>query len=111
MDNLLTLALEAHSQEHNHHRRYEVVLGLDLLDDWTVDIRYGRVGQSGRLLRFASPRPDDIRAIIRERLRRRLSAPKRIGCPYRLAEFSSVAGLDASSWLPGDVMARFFCSA
>ena len=24
MDNLMTLALEAHSDEHNHHRRYEM---------------------------------------------------------------------------------------
>ena len=108
MDNLLTVAFEAHNAERNHHRRYEVVLGLDLLDDWTLDICYGRVGQGGRVLRFASPRPEDIRAIIRDRLRRRLSAPKRIGCPYRLAEFSSAPGFDASSWLPGEVMAGFF---
>ena len=110
MDNLLTLAFEAHNQENNHHRRYEVVLGQDLLDDWTVAIRYGRVGQGGRQLRFASPRPDEIRAVIRDRLRRRLSAPKRIGCPYRLAAFSTAPGFDAASWLPGDVMARFFAA-
>lgn len=111
MDNLLTVAFEAHNAERIHHRRYEVVLGKDLLDDWTVTIRYGRVGQGGRLLRFASPRPGDIRAVIRDRLRRRLSAPKRIGCPYRLAVFSTTPGFDASSWLPGDVMARFFALA
>jgi hypothetical protein len=34
----------------------------------------------------AAPSEEPIRAIIRDRLRRRLSAPKRIGCPYRLAE-------------------------
>ena len=49
-----------------------------------------------------------MQAIIRDRLRRRLSAPKRIGCPYRLAAFNAAPGLDASSWLPGDVMAKFF---
>jgi hypothetical protein len=38
----------------------------------------------------------------------RLSAPKRIGCPYRLAAFTAAPGFDAASWLPGDVMARFF---
>lgn len=108
MDNLLTVAFEAHNAERNHHRRYEVVLGQDLLDDWTVVIRYGRIGQGGRLLRFASSRPDDIRAVIRDRLRRRLSAPKRIGCAYHLAVFSTSPGFDASSWLPSDVMAKFF---
>lgn len=111
MDNLLTVAFEAHSAERNHHRRYEVVLGQDLLDDWTVAIRYGRVGQGGRVLRFASPRREEVRAVIRDRLQRRLSAPRRIGCPYRLATLSTAPGIDAWSWLPGDVMARFFASA
>jgi hypothetical protein len=49
-----------------------------------------------------------MQAVIRDRLRRRLSAPKRIGCPYRLAAFDYAPGFDASGWLPGDVMVRFF---
>jgi hypothetical protein len=83
--------------------------GLDLLDDWTVAISYGRTGQAGgREVRYAAPEADAMRAVIRDRLRRRLSAPKRIGCPYRLAAFSAAPGFDASSWPPGEVMARFF---
>jgi predicted DNA-binding WGR domain protein len=108
MDNLLTVAFEAHNQEKNHHRRYQVTVGRDLLDDWIVAIRYGRTGQGGQEIRFASPRPEEMHAIIRDRLRRRLSAPKRIGCPYRLTALSAAPGFDASAWLPGDVMARFF---
>ncbi|MGA2701280.1 MAG: hypothetical protein ABSH35_09295 [Isosphaeraceae bacterium] len=38
----------------------------------------------------------------------RLSAPKRIGRPYRLAAFSTAPGFDTQAWLPGDVMATFF---
>jgi hypothetical protein len=108
MDNLLTVAFEAHHQEKNHHRRYRVTVGRDLLDEWTVAICYGRTGQAGREIRYAAPEADAMRAIIRDRLRRRLSAPKRIGCPYRLAAFSAAPGFDASAWLPGDVMASFF---
>ena len=93
MDNLLTLAFEAHNSEQNHHRRYEVTLGRDLLDDWTVVIRYGRCGQGSQGKQFASPEADEMKALIRDRLRRRLSAPKRIGCPYRLAAFSSLDDL------------------
>jgi len=107
MDNLLTIAFEAHSQEENHHRRYEITVGRDLLDDWTVAIRYGRTGQGGQEMRFASPKPDEMRALIRDRLRRRLSAPKRIGCAYRLSAFNAAPGFDAAAWLPGDIMARF----
>jgi len=108
MDNLLSVAFEAHHPEKNHHRRYEVVIGRDLLDAWMVVIRFGRTGQHGRELRYASPRAEEVQAVIRDRLRRRLSAPRRIGCPYRLTAISSAAGFDASAWLPGDVMARFF---
>jgi hypothetical protein len=108
MDNLLTIAFEAHHTELNHHRRYQITLGRDLLDHWTVAIGYGRVGQGGQQKRFASPEAEDIRAVIRDRLRRRLSAPKRIGCHYRLASFNAAAGFDPGEWLPGDIMAGFF---
>jgi predicted DNA-binding WGR domain protein len=52
MDDLLTIRLEAHHPSLNHHRRYELSVGHDLLGDWTVTIRYGRVGQAGQSLRF-----------------------------------------------------------
>jgi len=58
--------------------------------------------------RFASPRAEQVRAIIRDRLRRRLSAPKRIGCSYRLTTLNSAPGFDGAAWLPGEVMAKFF---
>ena len=89
-------SLEAHHAERNHHRRYQVTVGRDRLDAWTVAISSGRTGQSGRVLRYASPRAEDRQAVIRDRLRRRLSAPKRIGCPYRLSAFSTAPGFHAS---------------
>jgi hypothetical protein len=49
-----------------------------------------------------------MKALIRDRLRRRLSAPERSGCPSRLTAFRSAAGFDAAARLPGEVMARFF---
>jgi predicted DNA-binding WGR domain protein len=108
MENLLTVAFEAHHTERNHHRRYQLTVGRDLLDDWTVTVCYGRTGQAGREVRYADASPDAMRAVIRERLSRRLSAPKRIGCPYRLAALNTAPGIDATFWLPGEVMTRFF---
>ena len=90
---------------------YALVLGRNLLDDWSVAIRYGRVGHGGRLLKFASPKADEMRAVIRDRLRRRLSAPERTGCPSRLSAFSAAPGFDASAWLLGNIMASFFALA
>jgi WGR domain len=107
MDSLLTLTFEAHHVARNHHRHYEVRIGRDLLEDWTVTIRYGRIGQHGQERRYGSPEPDVLRAILRDRLCRRLSAPKRIGCPYHLAAFSKAPGFDAAAWLPGDILERF----
>jgi predicted DNA-binding WGR domain protein len=108
MENLLSLTLEAHNAGENHHRHYAVMVGRDLFNDWTVSIRHGRTGQAGRETRYAASQEEAMRAIIRDRLRRRLSAPKRIGCPYRLATFSVAPGFDAAAWLPGEIMAKFF---
>ena len=108
MDNLLTVAFEAHHADLNHHRRYQITVGRDLLDDWTVSICYGRIGQRGHVLCFANREADKLRAIVRDRLRRRLSAPKRIGCPYRLKEISSAVGFDSDEWLPGEIISQFF---
>jgi hypothetical protein len=108
MDNLLNVTFEAHSQEENHHRRYQITIGRDLFNDWTVAICYGRTGQAGQEKRFASPNEEEMRRVISERLRRRLSASKRIGCAYRLTRLDMAEGFDSCVWLPGEVMARFF---
>lgn len=104
MDNVLTVAFAAHNPEANHHRRYELTLGRDLLGDWTVVVRYGRVGHGGSERQYGGD-PEAVRAIIRERLRRRLSAPRRIGCGYRLTELSVAPGVDPAVWLPIEVLA------
>ena len=108
MDNLMNVAFKAHNAERKHHRRYEITIGRDLLDDWTVSIRYGRTGSGGHVLRYAGQDAAKLQGIVKERLRRRLSAPKRIGCPYTLKELNAVSGFNAGTWLPADVMARFF---
>ncbi|MBK9119738.1 MAG: WGR domain-containing protein [Phycisphaerales bacterium] len=105
MLDLLTIALEAHSDELNHHRRYELAVGRDLLGHWVVTVRYGRVGQSLRELRFAGPDADDARAILHDRLRRRLSAPRRIGCAYQIRELVVPARTALSDWLPASSIA------
>jgi hypothetical protein len=68
--------------------------------------RSGTGAQARATARSASPaaNPIDVRAVIRDRL----SAPKQIGCSYRLTGLSSAAGFDAESWLPGEVIGRFF---
>lgn len=107
---VLTLTLEAHHADNDHHRRYELSLGQDLLGYWMVTIRYGRIGQGGQERRYASAKPEDMRAVVCERLRRRSSAPRRIGCPYRVVGLSAAPGFDPGLWLPDGVIAPFLAA-
>jgi predicted DNA-binding WGR domain protein len=107
MDNLLTVSLEAHNADRNHHRRYEIRLGRDLFGDWTVCLLYGRMGRSGQMVRHSGPDPERLRHIIRASLRRRLTAPKRIGCAYTLLDLTAADEIDVAFWLPVDTLACF----
>jgi WGR domain len=108
MENLLSLALEAHHSENNHHRRYELKIGRDLFGHWTVSVKYGRtISSGGHELHYSGTDIEHLRAIILDRLLRRLSAPRRIGCRYQLAGFSAAPGVDTSFWLRADIIAQF----
>lgn len=106
MLDLLTIALEAHNDERNHHRRYEVSVGRDLLDDWDVTIRYGRAGSPLRELRFAGADMEAARAIVHDRLSRRLSAPRRIGCRYRMTVLATQPEIDGAAWIEPELLDR-----
>ncbi len=111
MDNLLTVSLEAHNAERNHHRRYELRLGRDLFGDWTVCLLYGRIGRGGQMVRHSGPDPERLRKVVKESLRRRLSAPKRIGCCYQLSGLSACSDIDMGFWLPAEALAAFTASS
>lgn len=110
MDNLLSVIFEAHNDERNNHRRYAIRVGRDLFGEWTVSLTYGRAGQGGQEVRHASTDRDQLRQVIRESLRRRLSAPRRIGCPYHLKGLNAARGVDIGTWLPADLMTKFLSS-
>lgn len=106
MDNLLTLALEAHNSELNHHRRYEIRIGRDLFDEWTLSIRYGRVGAVGQGIQYAAKELDELQKMVAERLKRRLTSEKRISCKYRITSLNVSRSIPINSLLPGDLLAR-----
>ncbi len=106
MDDLLRISLEAHNPERNHHRRYEISVGRDLFGDWTVTIRFGRAGSPLRSLRFGGADEEAMRRLVRERLLRRVSAPRRIGCAYRPREIAAAQGIVVGVWLPPSVLFR-----
>ncbi len=100
MDGLLRVCLEAHNPDRNHHRWYEVRLGRDLFRHCVVTIQYGRAGVAGQSLTYSDRDPTVARDIIRHYLNRRTSAPRRIGCEYRVCDLSVAEGLRLQDWLP-----------
>ncbi len=104
MDNLLYLCLEAHNPERNHHRRYEIRLSRDLFGRWMVTIGYGRSGLGGQQRIYSDPDPERVRAVIRDCLKRRESAPRRLGCAYRLRELVAADEVRAEDWLPDSLV-------
>ena len=100
----IRFALEAHQPERNHHRAYEVEVGQDLLFEWVVTVRYGRAARPGHQLTYAVADLNAARAFVRGRLRRRLSAPKHLGCGYRLTRAVLAEGEELAHWMPDGLL-------
>jgi hypothetical protein len=72
----------------------EIELGMDLFGAWMVEMSYGRIGASGRTKVRSYSTTEEAQAQVRACLRKRATAPRRIGVAYR------VRRLDGSTaWL------------
>jgi predicted DNA-binding WGR domain protein len=81
-----TATLEACDPALGRFRAYRLEAGRDLLGDWLVEITYGRIGTRGRSIRYAVQDEAQAKKLVRETLRRRATARKRIGVPYRFRQ-------------------------
>ena len=90
---LFSMSLQAIDIARNCHRSYRVVVERDLLGDCLVSLTYGRVGAAGRTIVTIARDEEHARQITKVALRRRASAPRRIGVRYR-----PVAQFAASGW-------------
>lgn len=95
MMDAFTAMLEARDPALGRFRAYRLEAGTDLLGDWLVDITYGRIGTRGRRIRYAVRDETEARKLVRESLRRRATARKRIGVLYRFCQL-----LDPHHWFP-----------
>jgi predicted DNA-binding WGR domain protein len=76
------IGLEARNPLANRMRRWSVEIGQDLLGMWLVDVEFGRIGSKGRRLRHAFFDEPAAQAYVWQALRRRATAPARIGVAY-----------------------------
>ncbi len=78
------IELRADDPSRNIRRFYHINVGRDLLGDLVVTIRNGRIGTFGREKYHIVKDAEEATALVRERINRRKSAPKRIGVSYEV---------------------------
>ena len=86
MHDQFRIQLLACDPEKNHFRFYTIDAGRDLLDDLVVKFNYGRIGTRGTIKTKIAPNVQTASKMIKACLRRRQSAPKRIGVAYQVQE-------------------------
>lgn len=95
MINAFSALLEARDPALGRFRSYRLEAGTDLLGAWLVEVTYGRIGTPGRRRRYIADDEAEARKLVHKTLRRRATARKRIGVPYRFREL-----VDPWEWVP-----------
>jgi WGR domain len=86
------ITLEARNPARGCLRHYRVEAGTDLFGTWVVQISYGRIGTVGRSRSFVVRDEAEARRLTQSLLKRRATAPRRIGVAYRIIELIDPAG-------------------
>ena len=86
------IILEARNPARHCSRQYRVEAGTDLFGSWVVEITYGRIGIAGRSRSYVVRDEGEARRLAQSILKRRASAPRRIGVAYRIRELIDPAG-------------------
>ena len=87
------IILEARHPARRRSRQYRVEAGTDLFGVWVVEIAYGRIGTAGRSQSYVVRDEEEARHLVRGILKRRASAPRRIGVAYRIRELIDPVGV------------------
>jgi hypothetical protein len=91
---VFAIELRAVSPHGQRRRAYEIHVGPDLFGQLVVTIDFGVIGVRGQRRVHLVADIAEAQAVVRGALRRRLTAPRRIGVPYRV-----VACHDPGCWL------------
>jgi hypothetical protein len=87
----MLIELQACAPAANCYRRWRVEVGPDLFGLWTARVTFGRIGRAGRTIRYEFSSEPELQAFLRNRLRRRASAERRIGVAYSVTRAPSAA--------------------
>lgn len=78
----IAMSLAARNLVRNIHRAWSIAAAPDLFGVWLIETGYGRIGYPGRVLMRSVASEAEARAHVDRALRRRASAPRRLGVPY-----------------------------
>ena len=99
--------LEAKWAARRPFRSYELAVGPDFFGAWMVEMSYGRIGAVGRTKVRSFETAEAAQAQVHVCLRKRATAPRRIGVGYQLQRVDgSMAWQDATfnerlgTWFP-----------
>ena len=81
-----SILLEACNPELNIWRSYRITFGQDLFGSWIVELSYGRIGSKGRSRTILAENEAQAMGYVEQCLKKRQSAPKRIGAQYRIKQ-------------------------
>jgi predicted DNA-binding WGR domain protein len=84
--------LEARDPARNIWRAYSITGGQDLFGDWVVVLSYGRIGAKGRTKTVMLPDEAATRRYVRQCLKKRENALKRIGISYKVKSITGNFG-------------------
>ena len=96
------ITLEARNPARGCLRHYRVEAGTDLFGVWVVEISYGRIGTVGRSRSFVVRDEAQARRLAQSILKRRATAPRRIGVAYRILELIDPARVGRVFWVSRD---------
>ena len=94
------IRLEARLPARRCFRAYEVAVTRDLFGAWVVERCYGRIGALGRAKVRSFATPEEAQAEVEACLRKRASAPSRIGVAYQVRDATG-----SGVWQPSEVEA------
>jgi len=103
---LFHLKLRAMTFNQTINRDYEILVGKVLLGFYGVTLAFGRHGLRGAYKNHIFDTKEDAQAFVCKTLKKRLTAPERIGCPYVLvvAKVADAETLDA--WITPEQFER-----
>ncbi len=90
----ISILLEARNPARNVWRSYHLGAGQDLFGNWVVEVTYGRIGATGHTKVVLVADETEARSYIEKCLKKRKSAPKRIGVGYQVRHIEGKWGQD-----------------